>query len=1020
LFESQTGHPQHLCSVSSVNQIVAFIFDKMALRVLTISAAVSLGASITLEERSQNFLSREELERGTFTADVSNEVHEELQGLAMSLLSPETIEGQASLHESLRAISGKMDLKSAAKAIAHKKLPASVTSLVNSAASGTRTEFDEASMNKARVALNGLVETAWEELDDKIIECKEYQEMNRATFDQVTTDISRLVEQITDLERVESEAVEGISKTEMEIQSVEDELSKETKIYNYNYAKNSEELTKRQNDLDVFQFILTITRCPDATSLLQKSHVNVNETRICAIKGQGHAMCFHDHATQYKFNQMMSKSSKHSISQILEAVEGGRLTSFLQDTQAPTTTANPALAAAMSAEVAPVAGGDEPLPTGFVPAPFCCEAYGVSCGPAGGGIMCSPEPPDCGLLHDKLSLMWGSYKDKVDELTMEMNKNAYLFEELQITLNDQIKILVNSKARFSMLLSEARSNLAADREEVKAKQQQKTELEKVYIAEMKKCCERVKWIMFQDMCALIVVRNAVLESSTECPGNAIADCDLDNWVGKQCTVECDDSCPAIPDASEVYECGGWQEIYRKVVVQPDACGLACPALSRTKKCNQKKCPVNCEMSEWSGWSKCTADCEGGVRSHTRSLLVKPKNGGMSCNTNEETEACNTASCDRDCTLARWTDWTPCSVACGGGLQSRAKHVLIPTRGFGKCPKETNRKRFREKQCNKQDCVGDEICVANQDLIIAIDGSGSVREDGFNILKSYALALVAKYEDTYFGNQAMKVGVIEFGNGIIMPDGVTVSPAMNVQPLTDSMSTVKSAIEGMVQKKGFTNMAQAFALAESMYTATGRKGAQSAILVITDGKPSFEFQTNELVEQLDDKGVSRFFVVIGESEADVNLMKKWASAPWETNLLHVPGLAVVQADEGIWAQKALTLFCPDAMSPSLLAVKESSGGFMHVKDGGYCGGRGALLSTEVQDAEGCAFLAQGAGAQSFLLGIWFRRGYCYVGEMTVDTAQYATWTSARSNPECPDGWTNSMIFDFYAMEPIAED
>jgi len=267
---------------------------------------------------------------------------------------------------------------------------------------------------------------------------------------------------------------------------------------------------------------------------------------------------------------------------------------------------------------------------------------------------------------------------------------------------------------------------------------------------------------------------------------------------------------------------------------------------------------------------------------------------------------------------------------------------------------------------------------------------------------------------------MKVGIIEFGNGIIMPDGVTVSPAMNVQPLTDSMSTVKSAVEGMVQKKGFTNMAQAFALAETMYTATGRKGAQSAILVITDGKPSFQFQTNELVQQLDDKGVSRFFVVIGDSESDLNLMKKWASSPWETNLLHVPGLAVVEADEGMWAEKAITLFCPAAMSPSLLTVKESNGGFMHVKDGGYCGGRGSLLSTEVNDAEGCAFLAQGAGAQSFLLGIWFRRGYCYAGQMNVDSAQYTAWSGGRAAPECPDGWTNSMIFDFYAMEPVSAD
>merc|ERR1719460_1852664 len=110
---------------------------------------------------------------------------------------------------------------------------------------------------------------------------------------------------------------------------------------------------------------------------------------------------------------------------------------------------------------------------------------------------CPPTPPDCGLLHDKLSLMWGDYKDKVDELTMEMQKNYYLFEELKFTLNGQIKILTNSKARFSMLLAEARSNLAADREEVRTKHTQKDDLEKAYRAFMKLCCERSKWIMFQ-------------------------------------------------------------------------------------------------------------------------------------------------------------------------------------------------------------------------------------------------------------------------------------------------------------------------------------------------------------------------------------------------------------------------------------------------------------------------------------------------------------------------------------------
>merc|ERR1719224_59586 len=167
----------------------------------------------------------------------------------------------ASVREGMKAVSGKMDLKTAIRAIDHRNLPADVQSLVKTAPThGTSGQFDETSMAKARIALNDLVEKAWVELDDKIIECKEYQEMNRATFDQVVTDISRLVEQITDLERVETESLEGIAKTEMQIKDVEAELSKETKIYNFNFAKNSEELTRRQNDLDVFQFILTFTK----------------------------------------------------------------------------------------------------------------------------------------------------------------------------------------------------------------------------------------------------------------------------------------------------------------------------------------------------------------------------------------------------------------------------------------------------------------------------------------------------------------------------------------------------------------------------------------------------------------------------------------------------------------------------------------------------------------------------------------------------------------------------------------
>merc|ERR1740133_449329 len=110
------------------------------------------------------------------------------------------------------------------------------------------------------------------------------------------------------------------------------------------------------------------------------------------------------------------------------------------------------------------------------------------------------------------------------------------------------------------------------------------------------------------------------------------------------------------------------------------------------------------------------------------------------------------------------------------------------------------------------------------------------------------------------------------------------------------------------------MAQAVGVAEKVFLLGGRKEAQSAVLTMTDGKPSFLFQTYEKVLQLKDKHVKLFFSPITEfAGEELALMKKWASSPWETNLVHVPGLSPLDPDQNVWSQKALTLFCPMSMS-----------------------------------------------------------------------------------------------------------
>merc|ERR1719199_1144985 len=519
---------------------------------------------------------------------------------------------------------------------------------------------------------------------------------------------------------------------------------------------------------------------------------------------------------------------------------------------------------------------------------------------------------------------------------MQMEQNEYEFNELKTNLNSQITMLTNKKATLNQLLGEARANLANDNEELSQKYIQKKTLDDQYVKYMAACKKRIDWIFYQDMCAIKIVRNAVMENSTVCPTADIVDCQMGDWVPEECSVSCDDLC----DPAKPYECGGWQEMKREAVVPNDDCGIKCPRTSLYKRCGQYHCPINCDMSAWSGWSGCTAECGGGLQSHTRSILVKPKNGGLPCNTVEESRPCATRSCDRNCFLAKWTPWTPCSMACDGGFHERFRHVARPTRGFGKCPVADSRYRYAKTSCNEQRCTGDEVCVANQDLVIAVDGSGSVRQGGFDILKKFVKKLLERYQTEYFGSEAVKIGVVLFGNGVIMPDGKTVSPAILSQPLTFDLAAVETVIGDLPFKKGFTNMAQAFSTAEVAFIQGSRRGAQSAVMMVTDGKPSFNFMTTQMVEQLEDKGIQRYFLVVTEEALNDNpykMMKEWASQPWETNLVHVNGgLAVLDADTDIWADKCLVKFCPLAHSPSELEWEEANYGYAHVKDGGYCG------------------------------------------------------------------------------------
>ena len=203
------------------------------------------------------------------------------------------------------------------------------------------------------------------------------------------------------------------------------------------------------------------------------------------------------------------------------------------------------------------------------------------------------------------------------------------------------------------------------------------------------------------------------------------------------------------------------------------------------------------------------------------------------------------------------------------------------------------------------------------------------------------------------------------------------------------------------------------------------------MLITDGKPSFAFMTNEMVEQLDDKGIMRYFVVVnnqGPNSDAMKQMQRWASQPWETNLIHVEGLVMLDADLDLWAERALTKFCPMSLSPKKSVYDEKVYGHAHIKDGAWCGLKeeSNILSKTADGVDACAALAAGANAQTFLVGASFRRGWCIKGTMSINEQQYKDWVNEKVEPKCSEknndgvaGWESSMLFDFYASEPISE-
>merc|ERR1719343_2005185 len=202
-----------------------------------------------------------------------------------------------------------------------------------------------------------------------------------------------------------------------------------------------------------------------------------------------------------------------------------------------------------------------------------------------------------------------------------------------------------------------------------------------------------------------------------------------------------------------------------------------------------------------------------------------------------------------------------------------------------------------------------------------------------MVKKFALNLTSKYQSTYYGVEDMRIGLVLFGNGEYFDNG-TVAAAIEVVDITSDLDSVSTAIEGLQWQRGFTNMMQALQVADNMF-ADGRDDAQSAVMVISDGKWTNAYRTTMKATAMKDKGIQIFMAPIAEHMTpELKILRGWASQPWETNFELIPGLQSLVNNEPEFAQRLLVKFCPRAFSPSLKAEQETQSGYLKVHEEGY--------------------------------------------------------------------------------------
>jgi hypothetical protein len=764
-------------------------------------------------------------------------------------------------------------------------------------------------LDKAKETLNNMMEETEAELDEAILECKEFDEHTVSILDENTRFRAQLGEEVAMARSDIADAEATISEATKELDAIKSAAIAAARQCEISIATAKAGLEILESDLAISEKVENMTKCDEEdTSMLQcgsgyaqrfhfagKSAAPLRQlksaqammareraARMALHKplGQFRHQKHHDPKRRIGLEQRVAKHGvKHSLKQVPPAEEEPEGVNKTSEADEET------LQALENLTVATM-----PEPQSYDPNDLM-EKCSVS------------GSPMCPMLRDALSQLTAEVRWARDQATaqlFELESECHrLAEEYRQQSEDWEGELQAAGVKFAT--STGRLNTAE--ENIRLKIEEANTLIGELTTHRADCADKIKEGA-ETLCGIKTIRQELYQVQGVNP--FMQDCEVSEWQEGECSAEC---------------AGGTRSLMRTIVVEPNG-GADCPPLVEMESCNQQACPIDCIMGDWSGWSACSKDCGGGVMTRSRPTLTDSEHGGQPCPEAVEPVQCNVDACDKPCVLGDWNEWGACTKACDWGYQLRFRDVAEEAGPTGECPESHEWDRLQAQWCNEFYCPPDLTCAAKLDMVIMVDGSGSVEwsPGGFQQEKDFAIHMFNLLE---FGDEASKAGVVLFSWASEL-----------IADMTTDREDLRTKVNGMNWPGWNTDTAAGLSMAASLLSSGGRPDVpkeKTIAFLLTDGIPNDMTAANSAAEAI--KEHARLIVVSVGGYIDQGVLEGWASWPAEENVLNVEAFDELKS----WLKTMMSDICPELRCAEHLSGngQDYHGCQQYTQDGVYC-------------------------------------------------------------------------------------